>query len=135
MVITFPRLPLLTDSPIQSVYFTSSENKCVKQRRINTVHFILVVLAVGFVSSFLREVQSTIDRAALTHVSQFYKPVSYLCHAPGMPCRQHLKKGIFILSLNVSVNCLKGLSKWFFNCYNGNLVVVGLMMRHLSNQA
>ena len=62
-------------------------------------------MAGGFVSSFLMEVQSTIDRAALTHVS-FYKPSSYLCHAPGMPCRQHLKKEIFILPLNVSVNCL-----------------------------
>ena len=98
MVITFPRLPLPYTAPddIQSVSFTSSENKSVKQRRINTVDFILVVMAGGFVSSFLREVQSTIDQVVLTHVSS-YKPASYLCHAPGMPCRQHLKKEIFIL--------------------------------------
>ena len=58
MVITFPRLPLLYTAPddTQSVSFTSSENKSVKQRRINTVDFILVVMAGGFVSSFLREV-------------------------------------------------------------------------------
>ena len=73
MVITFPPLYLSYIAPaeVQSVSFTSSENKSVKQRRINTVDFILVVMAGGFVSSFLREVQSTIDRAALTHVS-FY---------------------------------------------------------------
>ena len=73
MVITFPRLllPFVSVPDIQSVSFTSSENKSVKQRRINTVDFILVVMAGGFVSSFLREVQSTIDRASLTHVS-FY---------------------------------------------------------------
>ena len=65
MVITFQFFPFITDDPpIQSVSFTSSENKCVKQRRINTVDCILVVMA-----GFLREVQSTIDRAALTHVS------------------------------------------------------------------
>ena len=74
-------------------------------KRINTVDFILVVMVGGFVSSFLREVQSTIDRAALTQVS-LYRPSSYLCHAPGMPCWQHLKKEIFILPLNASVNCL-----------------------------
>ena len=107
MVITFPRLPLpyIAPADVQSVSFTSSENKSVKQRRINTVDFILVVMADGFVSSLLREVQSTIDQVVLTHVSS-YKPASYLCHAPGMPCRQHLKREIFILSLNVSVNCL-----------------------------
>ena len=132
MVNTFPRLPLLAYAPIQSVSFTSSENKCVKQRRINTVDFILVVLAGGFESSFLREVQSIKDRAALTHVSQFYKPGSYLCHAPGMPCRQHLKKETSALIVFYKGT---GLCKWFFNCYNGNLVVVGLMIRHLSNQA
>ena len=54
---------------IQSVSFTISENKCVKQRRINTLDSILVVVAGGFVSSFLREVQSTIDRVVLTHGS------------------------------------------------------------------
>ena len=98
MVITFSRLPLEEYAPIQSVSFTSSENKCIKQRRINTVDFILVFMAGGFVSSFLREAQSTIDRATLTRVS-FYKPVSYLCHAPGMPCRQHFKKIFFYTSL------------------------------------
>ena len=101
MVITFSRLPLKEYAPIQSVSFTSSENKCIKQRRINTVDFILVFMAGGFVSSFLREAQSTIDRAALTRVS-FYKPVSYLCHAPGMPCRQHFKKNIFLYFLETS---------------------------------
>ena len=117
MVITFPRLfsPYITFDDIQLVSFTSSENKCVKQRRISTVDFILVAVG-GFVSSFLREVQSTIDRAALKHVS-FYKPVSYLCHAPGMPCRQHLKREIFTLPLNVSINCLlqrnRPFCKWF----------------------
>ena len=75
MVITFPRLPLKTPDVVQSVSFTSSENKSVKQRRINTVDFILVVMAGGFVSSFLREVQSTIDKVVLTHVS-CYKPAS-----------------------------------------------------------
>ena len=107
MVITFPglflRFAIVAD--IQSVSFTSGENKRVKQRRINTVDFILVVMASGFVSSFLREVQSTIDRVVLTHFSS-YKPASHLRHAPGMPCRQHLKKEIFIFPLNVSVNCL-----------------------------
>ena len=55
-------------------------------------------MAGGFVSSFLREVQSTIDRVVLTQVS-FYKPSSYLCHAPGMPCRQRLKREIFYTPL------------------------------------
>ena len=42
MVITFLFFPFITDDPpIQSASFTSSENKCVKQRRINTVDFIL----------------------------------------------------------------------------------------------
>ena len=43
MDITFTglRFPYTTDPPIQSVSFTSSENKCAKQRRINTVDFIL----------------------------------------------------------------------------------------------
>ena len=42
MVITFPLFPFVTENaPIQSVSFTSSENKSVKQRRINTVDFIL----------------------------------------------------------------------------------------------
>ena len=86
MVITFPRLflPFAIFADIQSVSFTSSENKSVKQRRINTVDFMLVVMAGGFVSSFLREVQSTIDQVVLTHVSS-YKRASYPCHAPGMP--------------------------------------------------
>ena len=49
MVITFLFFPFITDDPpIQSVSFTSSENKCVKQRRINTVDFIVVVMAGGF---------------------------------------------------------------------------------------
>ena len=96
MVITFSPLPLEEYAPIQSVSFTSSENKCIKQRRINTVDFILVFMAGGFVSSFLREAQSTIDRAALTRVS-FYKPVSSYamhleCHVDNI-----LKKYFFIL--------------------------------------
>ena len=55
MVITFPRLalPFTANDGIQSVSFTSSENKSVKERRINTVDFILVVMASGFVSSLL----------------------------------------------------------------------------------
>ena len=59
MVITFPRLPffpITTPEDTQSVSFTSSKNKSVKQRTTNTVDFILVVMAGGFVSSFLREV-------------------------------------------------------------------------------
>ena len=83
-------------------------------------------------------VQSRIDRAALTQVS-LYKPSSYLCHAPGMLCWQHLKKEIFILPLNVSVNCLlqrdQPLQMVFLIAATGNLVVVGLMRQHLSNQA
>ena len=64
MVITFPGLFLrfAIVAGIQSVSFTSGENKRVKQRRINTVDFILVVMVGGFVSSFLREVQSTIEK-------------------------------------------------------------------------
>ena len=74
--------------------FSSSENKSVKQRRINTVDFILVVMAGGFVSSFLREVQSTIDQVVLTHVSS-YKPASYPCHAPGMPLTTLKKRNFY----------------------------------------
>ena len=71
MVITFSGLGVefIISAEMQSVSFTISENKCVKQRRNNTVDFILVVVAGGFVSSFLREVQSTIDRIVLTHGS------------------------------------------------------------------
>ena len=96
MVITFPRLylPVAALAAIQSVSFTSSENKSVKQRRINTVDFILVVMAGGFVSSFLREVQSTIDQVVLTHVSS-YKPASYPCHAPGMPLTTLKKRNFY----------------------------------------
>ena len=102
MVITFPWLflPYIAPDDIQSVSFTSSENMNVKQRRINTVDFILVVMAGGFVSSFLREVQSTIDQVVLTHVSS-YKPASYPCHAPGMPLTT-LKKKKFLYSLETS---------------------------------
>ena len=96
MVITFPCLflPFAIVEDIQSVSFTSSENKSVKQRRINTVDFILVVMAGGFVSSFLREVQSTIDQVVLTHVSS-YKPASYPCHAPGMPLTTLKKRNFY----------------------------------------
>ena len=96
MVNTFSRLylPLKTPDVVQSVSFTSSENKSVKQRRINTVDFILVVMAGGFVSSFLREVQSTIDQVVLTHVS-CYKPASYPCHAPGMPLTTLKKRNFY----------------------------------------
>ena len=71
MVITFSGLGVKFTrfDEIQSVSFTISENNCVKQRRINTLDSILVVVAGGFVSSFLREVQSTIDRVVLTHGS------------------------------------------------------------------
>ena len=96
MVITFPWLflPYIAPDDIQSVPFTSNENKNVKQRRINTVDFILAVMAGGFVSSFLREVQSTIDQVVLTHVSS-YKPASYPCHAPGMPLTTLKKRNFY----------------------------------------
>ena len=78
MVITFLFFPFITDDPpIQSVSFTSSENKCVKQRRIKTVDFIVVVMAGGFKGGTEYNRSSCFDTRFLLKTGQLPMPCTW----------------------------------------------------------